>query len=215
MINVLLVEDHDLVRSGLKALLESDSLIKVVSEVDNGEKALKLLSTDHNIDLVITDLSMPALNGIELCLALTNMGSTAKVLLLSMHGDRSHIYKAFESGAAGYLIKDIYTEELLFTVHYVMDGGRYLCAALAMDMIDSKLNIDTIAKSKSQQVDLSIRELEVLQLIANGITNQGISDRLTISKRTVEGHRKSMIVKCKVNNTAELIYFAMKTAYIH
>jgi two-component system response regulator NreC len=215
MINILLVEDHPIVRNGLKLLLESDPKIKVTHQVDNGQMAITLLNETDDIDLVLTDLNMPLLNGIQLTQVLKETGSKAKVMLLSMHGDKGHVYKSFEAGASAYLIKEISKEELLFSVHHVMRGGRYVCASITMDIIDGKLNVDPSQRAKSHKVEFSTREQQILRFIAQGMTNQAISDQLSISKRTIEGHRKTMIIKCEVQNTAQLVYYAMQSGDIH
>lgn len=215
MINILLVEDHHIVRNGLKLLLESDPRINVTHQVDNGQMAIELLNETDEIDLVLTDLNMPLLNGIELAQILKDSGSGAKVMMLSMHGERGFIYKSFEAGASAYLIKDITKEELLFSIHHVMRGGRYVCASITMDLIDDKLDINPVQTSRPNNVEFSFREQEILQLIAKGMTNQVISEQLLISKRTIESHRKTMIIKCDVHNTVELVYYAMQSGHIH
>lgn len=215
MINILLVEDHHIVRNGLKLLLESDSRIKVTHQVDNGQLAIELLENDTEIDLVLTDLDMPVIDGIELSQRLKDNGSRVKVMLLSMHADKGHIYKSFEAGASAYLVKDITKEELLFSIHHVKRGGRYISASISMEFIDANLDQEPTQTSRSGNIEFSFREQEILRFIAKGMTNQAISDRLTISKRTIEAHRKTMIIRCEVHNTAELIYYAMQTGHIH
>ncbi|RZM09993.1 MAG: response regulator transcription factor [Pedobacter sp.] len=215
MLNVLLVEDHNVVRNGLKLLLETDQTIKIVAEAINGRQALDILAKNNEIDLVLSDINMPEMDGIALINALKETGSTVSVVLLSMLDKETTVNEAFRAGAAGYLLKSSSTDELLFALKHVHSGERYLCATLAIRLLS--LNFERGAQSKIPlplEIELSSREIEILELIAKGLTNQEMSDSLFLSKRTVEGHRQGLLDKFAVRNSAELIYHAMRTGLI-
>lgn len=215
MIKVLVVEDHHVIRNGLKMLLEVDEHISIAGEAENGQKALEMVASGQKIDVILTDLNMPVLDGIGLADQLRSKGSAIKVVILSMHDKETHILKAFKAGAAAYLLKSCRPEELLFVIPHVHAGGRYLSASLAMDLVDLKIeraNDDSL--NQQPELELSPREQEVLELVAIGVTNQGMSERLFLSRRTVEGHRQNLIDKFKVSNTAELICTAMRMGRI-
>jgi two-component system response regulator NreC len=213
--NVLLVEDHHIIRHGLRRLLESDEHISIAGEAENGQQALDLLNSRADIDLVLTDLNMPVLDGIGLADTLKNSGSKIKVVILSMHDKKTHIYKAFKAGVSAYLLKNIDPAELLFVMQHVHSGGRYLCSTLSMGMLD-----DTISKLLTNQpdqevnVELSAREMDVLNSVANGETSLQMAEKMFLSKRTVEGYRKDLMRKMRVSNTAELIRTAMRLGLI-
>jgi two-component system response regulator NreC len=215
MINVLLVEDHHVIRNGLKMLLDADEHVRIVGEAGNGMQALDLVAQHPEIDIILTDLNMPVLDGIGLAEDLKRNGSDIKVVILSMHDNEVHIYKAFKAGAAAYLLKSINPDELLFVLRHVYTGGRYLCSSIAMAMVDEQMeNMNGNLADHQPDLELSAREMEVLELLASGVTNQGMSEQLFLSKRTVEGHRQSLIEKFGVNNTAELIRSAMRSGQI-
>jgi two-component system response regulator NreC len=215
MINILLVEDHHMIRNGLKRLLESNKHICIAGEAENGQQALELLDKRADIDVVLTDLNMPVLDGIALADTLKNSGSKIKVVILSMHDKKAQIYKAFQAGVSAYLLKNIDPAELLFVMQHVHSGGRYLCSTLSMGMLD-----DTLARHLTDQpdqeinFDLSARERDVLTLIADGDTSQRMSEKMYLSKRTVEGYRKDLMRKFGVANTAELIRKTMRLGLI-
>jgi DNA-binding NarL/FixJ family response regulator len=216
MINILLVEDHHMIRYGLKRLLESDKHMCVAGEATNGQEALNLLDNIADIDVVLTDLNMPVLDGIALADTLKKSGSSIKVIILSMHEKKAHIYKAFHAGVSAYLSKNIDPAELLFVMQHVHSGGRYLSSTLSMRMLD-----DTLAKPLSDEPDqkinfeLSGKEMDVLNLIADGDTSQRMSEKMYLSKRTVEGYRKDLMKKFGVVNTAKLIRTAMRLGLVH
>jgi two-component system response regulator NreC len=215
MINILLVEDHHMIRNGIKRLLEADKRICIAGEAENGQQALDLLDSVADIDVVLTDLNMPVLDGIALADTLKNNGSKIKVVILSMHDKKAEIYKAFQAGVSAYLLKNIDPAELLFVIQHVHSGGRYLCSTLSMGMLD-----DTLARPLTDQsdqkinLDLSARERNVLTLIADGDTSQRMSEKMYLSKRTVEGYRKDLMKKFGVANTAELIRKTMRLGLI-
>ena len=215
-IKILLAEDHLVVRNGIKLLLNSQINFNVVADVSNGMDALHTLSSDVEVDIVITDLGMINLDGLQLIQEVSAKHPHIKVIVLTMLDCEQHMFKAFEYGAKGYLVKNVGSDELIFCVNHVAQGGKYLCEELAMGFINSG-----IEKNRSKEfefdpvtLDLTSRELEVLELLREGLTNLEISKKLFLSKRTVEGHRQNLIDKTKSKNTPALIKYAVLNGLI-
>jgi two-component system response regulator NreC len=212
--NILLAEDHKVVRNGLRMLLETDKTIKVAAEAVNGAQVLQILESNHQIDIVLSDVNMPLMDGIAMTVELKKRGSGVKVVILSMHENESYVHEAFRAGACGYLLKNIGEEELVFAIKHINSCGYYLCAELSIGLL--KKNMDTMQPIHEHAVaaDYTPREIEVLLLIADGLTNQEMSDKLFLSKRTIEGHRQSLIDKTGVRNTANLVSYAIRNGMI-
>ncbi|AOM78875.1 response regulator transcription factor [Pedobacter steynii] len=210
MLKLILTEDHNVVRSGIKRLLEEDQTFTIVAEAINGAQALNHIKNSDSVDLVLTDINMPGMDGIELITEIKTSDPEIKVVVLSGHDDEKYVAQAFQAGASGYLLKNADAEELLFALKHISRGGSYLCTELSMLMLGKALKrINGSISVTETSLDFSSREMEVLELIAEGLTNQEMSDRLFISKRTVEGHRLSLTEKTGCRNTAALIRYAM------
>lgn len=212
--NILLVEDHNIVRNGIKMLLESEKGFIVVGEAKNGKKALDKINTGEKIDLVLTDINMPEMDGIALVKELRLTNPEIKVVILSMHDHEKYVTHAFMEGADGYILKNVSSEELLFGLKHVYAGGKYLCSELVMKMVENLIRHQQFEYLNEQKIDFSLREIEVLQLIAEGLTNSEMAEKLFISKRTIEGHRQSLLEKTNSKNTATLIRFAVLNGII-
>lgn len=210
MIKILLAEDHNIVRNGIRKLLEDDENISVTAEAVNGNQVLEHIGNKVAVDIILADINMPEIDGISLTNKIKALYPGIKVVILSMHDHKKYVIQAFQAGAYGYLIKSIEPGELIFAIKYICNGGRYLCAELSMAMLDNEIFIERnkIAADEST-IEFSSREIDVLQLIANGETNQEMSEKLFLSKRTIEGHRQSLIEKTKSRNTAALIRYAV------
>ena len=220
MIRIILVEDHLVVRNGIKLLLDTQENIQVIAEVNNGKEVFSYLEEKIIPDIIITDINMPGMDGIELTEKLTEQYPHVKVIVLSMLDNHQHVAQAFEKGAKGYLVKNVSYDELLFAIRHVFNGGRYLCEELAMLLLERVIAQSSMfgvfEKDKLlDEIDLSERELEVLQLISDGYTNVEIADKLFLSKRTVEGHRQNLIEKTKVRNSASLIKYAVANGLVN
>ena len=210
MIKILLAEDHSIVRNGIKMVLESDKELKVIGEASNGDEVLKVLSSGLEPDVILTDFTMPGLDGVALIKELKRNASKARIIILSMYDNNEYIFQSFNEGASGYLLKNINTLEMIFAVKHVHSGYNYLCAELSIkSMHIANSRVSSRSSISVKDMDFSSRELEILHLIADGHTNVQISDRLFLSKRTVEGHRDSLITKARVKNTPTLIKFAV------
>lgn len=214
MIKIILVEDHLVVRNGIKLLLDTQENMQVIAETNNGKEAIAYLADNIIPDIVITDINMPEMDGIQLTQQLGERYPSIKVIMLSMLSNTQNVTQAFEKGAKGYLVKNVSYDELLFAINHISNGGRYLCEELAMlllerVMVQSSGSANYENDKTTNDVELSERELEVLQLISEGYTNVEIADKLFLSKRTVEGHRQNLIEKAGVKNSASLIKYAV------
>lgn len=209
MINIILAEDHNIVRNGIKLLLESDEEIRVLGEGINGIEVMKLLASEQ-VDIILADINMPEMDGMQLLKEVKAKYPKIKVMMLSMHDHEKYVMEAFKNGGDGYLLKNIGAEELIFAVKFVNQGRRYLCAELTMSLMDTMLQSKQYLMAMPEnEIDFSLRELEILQLIAEGLTNLEMSEKLFLSKRTIEGHRQSLLDKTGSKNSAALIRYGV------
>ncbi len=214
-IKVLLVEDHTIVRNGIKSLLNNESNIQVVAEAVNGREALQILEKNADIDVILLDLNMPEMGGMELLKNLTQLFPSKKVIILSMLDHENYVWEGLSLGAMGYLLKNISNEELMFAINHISVGGKYICSELAFKMMARTPQLsESIDGYDGAHIDLSKREIEVLKLIAEGYTNHEIADKLFTSRRTVEGHRQNLIEKTGVKNSAALILHAVRVGIL-
>lgn len=208
MIRVLLAEDHQIVREGLRALLEKQGNIQVVAETENGRQAFQLVRR-HKPDIVIMDINMPELNGIDATRLILHEEPQTRVIALSMHSDRQFVDGMLRAGASGYLLKDCASEELVQCIKTVISGRVYLSPAvtpmIVQQFIQPNRN-DVLAAGG----ELTTREREVLQMIAEGRSTKDIADSLFISVKTVETHRKNIMDKTELHSVAELVKFAIR-----
>jgi DNA-binding NarL/FixJ family response regulator len=209
MLKILLAEDHNIVRNGIKMLLETESSIHVVGEMVNGLEVIEYFDHGGRADIVLADINMPELDGISMAKELKAKYPEVKVVMLSMHDNEKYISQAFIDGAVGYLLKNISAEELVFSLKHIDTGKKYICAELAVNMLTKLISNGILEQDATfSESDFSSREIEVLHLIAEGLTNLEMADKLFISKRTVEGHRQSLLDKTGSRNTAKLIRYA-------
>lgn len=212
MIRVLLVEDHALVRAGLRALLERAGDIHVLGEAANGQEGVELTKS-LKPDVVIMDIMMPRLNGIQAAEHIQNLKLPAKVLLLSMYSEEGLVHQALQSGAKGYVLKTSVSEELLEAVRTVARGETYLSATISSIVMDGAFNPNA-SQSNNPLDNLSPREKEILQLIAEEHTSVEIAQMLFISEKTVEKHRANLMEKLHVRNLAGVVRLAIKHGLI-
>jgi DNA-binding NarL/FixJ family response regulator len=212
MIRVLLVEDHVLVRDGLRALLERAGDIHVLGEASNGQEGVELTKS-LKPDVVIMDIMMPRLNGIQASEHIHNLKLPAKVLLLSMYSEEGLVHQALQSGAKGYVLKTSVSEELLQAVRAVSRGETYLSAAISSIVMENAFRPSAL-QSNNPLDNLSPREKEILQLIAEEHTSVEIANMLSISEKTVEKHRANLMEKLRVRNLAGVVRLAIKYGLI-
>lgn len=212
-LRILLADDHALVRSGLRKILESKSEWEVVGETGNGRDAVRL-ATELKPDIAILDVTMPQLNGIETARQLVKKLPNIRVLMLSMHAEEAYIVQALRAGAKGYMLKDSADVELLRAVTALAGGASYFSPAVSKVMLDDYVR-HLAEKGVPDRFDsLSDREREILQLIAEGHSNKEIAAILSVSPVTIETHRSHILQKLDVHNTAELVLFAVRRGVI-
>ncbi|PUV24289.1 MULTISPECIES: response regulator transcription factor [Sphingobacterium] len=214
MAQLLLVDDHALVRSGFRLILETQEDITVIAEAENGKNALEYLVDAPQPDLILTDLHMDKMDGIRFIKAIKARYPDIKIIILTMDNDFHLVANAFDLGVDGYLLKSSHLDEILFGIRQVQRGGRYISSALSFDLMDYSAQHIPKEVNKTDvmtRYDLSERELLVLERIAEGYTNAEIADQIFLSKRTVEGHRQQLLEKTNSRNTAGLIRFGFKT----
>jgi DNA-binding NarL/FixJ family response regulator len=204
MIRIIIAEDHHIVRKGIRLLLSEDTELQVVAEASNGQEALDALGTHPGVEIVLADLNMPVMDGHTLLTELKSKYPAVKLILLSMVDDHKIIAGLIGEGASGYLFKNCDAMELAFAIKFVYDGSRYICADLGTGLLETLRKHDETL-SPQDRSDYTDRELQILQLIAEGMTNNEIAEKIFVSKRTVEGHRQSLLDKTGSRNTAVLI----------
>jgi DNA-binding NarL/FixJ family response regulator len=207
-IKIVLADDHLVVRKGIKNLLEEEEEIQVIGEASNGKEALKAVE-ELQPDLLIIDIRMPVMNGLEATHHLSENPKNTKVLILSMHDDEDYILQSIESGASGYLLKDTSKEEFLKAIKSIHQGGKYFSGDVSKVLVNRYLNVkDRNATPIAQTVknyEITKREKQILGMIAAGIGNKEIAEQLGKSIRTIETHRFNIMKKLKVNNVVELL----------
>jgi DNA-binding NarL/FixJ family response regulator len=210
-IAVLLVDDHTVVRKGIRRLLEDDERIRVVAEASNGRDALELAQR-LKPDVAIVDVGLPLLNGIELTRQLKAVCERTAVLVLSMHADPAYVRRALQAGAKGYLLKDAEDQDLVRAVLAVSSGSSYFSPAVSNVLLEGFL--EGSEELDEELVRLSDREREVLQLVAEGKSSKEIAQILDLSVSTVESHRKHIMEKLNLHNTAAVVRFAIRKGLV-
>ena len=212
-IKLLLADDHAIVRSGIRSLLEKEIDIEIIGETENGREAVKK-SKQLCPDVVLMDISMPSLNGIEATCQITKHCPDSKVLILTMYETEEYISKIFQAGAQGYVIKKALPVELVSAIRAVHRGESFLSPQITKKVINKYIS-KTKSKIISDKFDLlTEREREILQLIVEGHTNQKISEILFISRKTVETHRTNLMKKLDIHNVVELIKSAVSKGFL-
>jgi DNA-binding NarL/FixJ family response regulator len=219
----MLVDDHEVVRTGLRAFLEAQEGLEVVAEADSGRVALDL-ARQHRPDVVVMDITMSDMDGMETTRRMQVICPECKVLALTVHADKQYFFEMLASGAAGYVTKRAAAEELVAAIHAVARGEVYLQPALASWLLEDYRRLVAQAPPEdSQGVDsvtgkgldvLSKRELQVLELVAEGLTNIEIGELLGISPKTVARHRERIMNKLDIHSATELVKFAIRTGLI-
>lgn len=208
MIRVIIADDHHLVRQGIRALLERAADIQVIGEAADGLEAVQLVQ-ELRPEVLVMDLAMPRMNGAQATGRINGLGLPTRVVILSMHSDETLVRGALRSGARGYVLKQAVAEELLLAVRAAVRGEVYLSPAISQTMVQEWLASPS-AREQTTFDQLTAREREVLQLIAEGYTNQSIAQTLQISVKTVEKHRASLMAKLDVHDVAGLTRVAIK-----
>jgi len=209
MISIILVDDHVIMRSGLRVLLESESDMEVIGEANNGREAVKIIS-EKNPDIVVMDIAMRDMNGIQATQQIKNEKPEIKIIALSMHSEKQIVIGMLKAGASGYLLKDSTSTELVEAVRKVYLGHNYISQKVSDVVLPALSNInkdfDKLGFDK-----LTSRESEILQLLAEGNSTKSIAEILFISVKTVESHRANIMKKLNINNLPELTKYAVRT----
>jgi two-component system, NarL family, response regulator NreC len=212
MINIILADDHNVVRKGIRAILADDSDFKVIGEAADGLEAINLVEKLEP-DVLVLDLMMGGINGLEVTRQLHKKCPKTAIVVLSMHSNEAYVIEALRSGARGYILKDNTTDELARAIREVASGHRYLSSVLAERAIEAYTNTANVA-SQDPYDRLTTREREVLQMAAQGHSNSDIAERLFISPRTIETHRANLMRKLGLHSHAELLKFAIMRGII-
>lgn len=209
MLRIVVADDHHIVREGICVLLEKSGKVKIVGEASNGLEAVALVS-ELTPDLVIMDISMPLLDGIQATEQITGLGLTTKVIILSMHSKPNIVQQALRKGAKGYLLKNAIGEELMLAVQAACQSEVYLSPSISSALLEDLWLLKEKIGDSSMADLLTAREHQVLQLIAEGFTNNEIADKLVVSVKTIEKHRANLMSKLGIHDVAGLMREAIR-----
>jgi len=213
-LRIVLADDHTVVRSGLRALLERQRNFEIVGEAENGRDVVTL-STSLRPDIVIMDVGMPLLNGIEATAALLKESPSTGVVILSMYSDESYVMRSLKAGARGYLLKDSAAPDLLSAIEAVSSGRSFFSPSIRQLLAEEYIRVLRQKGAVDSYELLTAREREILQLLAEGKTNKEVAVTLFISPYTVETHRGNILEKLGLHSVAELILYAVRKGIIH
>ncbi|MDY6854365.1 MAG: response regulator transcription factor [Thermodesulfobacteriota bacterium] len=209
---IVLADDHAMFRQGIKNILNGADELEIIGEAADGIVLLDLLK-NRTPDMVILDISMPNLRGLEATREIKIISPDVKILILTMHKDKEYVHHAIRAGAEGYLLKEDADTELFSAIEKIKKGGRYISPLLSGEMTYELIQASQKGRPASEPDLLSLREREVLKLIAEGVSNKRIADLLFISSRTVEKHRASIMKKLNIKQTANLVKYAIRKGY--
>jgi DNA-binding NarL/FixJ family response regulator len=213
-LKVLIADDHGVVRKGLRLLLEEYSELEVVGEAANGREVVKL-AADLSPDVILMDVAMPLLNGIEAAEQIRKVNSEIGIIMLTMHADESYVLRALNAGVKGYLLKESAEDDLLRAVKAVSQGRPFFSPAITQTLLEDYMRVLKQEGLSDSFELLTGREKEVLQLLAEGKTNKDVAGILDVSLYTVESHRTNLMQKLNLHNTAEIVLYAVRKNLVH
>jgi DNA-binding NarL/FixJ family response regulator len=211
-IRVLLVDDHAILREGIKALLEKQDDIEVVAEAADGREAISRVA-QFRPDVVVLDISMPMMDGLESTRQMKRDNPDIKVLVLTMHDNEEYFFQLLRAGASGYVTKKSVSRELVSAIEAVYRGESFFCPSMAKFLLSDFLRLDKAVENTGQE-ELTPREREIVKLIAEGYTNQQIADLLHRSVKTIESHRSNILRKLGIHDSIELVKYAVRKKLI-
>lgn len=221
--NIVIIDDHQLFREGVKRILDFEPSFEVVAEGDDGSEALAIVEANKP-DVVIMDINMPKMNGVEATKLLIDANPETKVIILSIHDDENYVTHALKTGARGYLLKEMDADTLIEAVKVVSDGGSYLHPKVTHNLVNEFRRLATSGQANATQYIqteirrplhiLTRRECEVLQLLADGKSNRGIGESLFISEKTVKNHVSNILQKMSVNDRTQAVVVAIKNGWV-
>lgn len=212
-IKLIIADDHKIFLDGIKSLLCEVEKFEILATASSGEELLELLSS-HTPDIVITDITMKGMNGIEVTRIITDLNPTIKVLILSMHSTEEFVLNAAKVGADGYLPKDSSIEELVEAIETISEGNQFYAKNVRDYFLNHYIKRFRVEQDIIEKSELTSREMEILKLVATGLTNKEIADKLIISQRTVDAHKNHIMQKLKLKSSAELIIYAIKNKLV-
>ncbi|WP_082233348.1 response regulator [Halobacillus massiliensis] len=221
MTRIVLIDDHKLFREGVKRILDFEASFEVVAEGDDGSQALDLIDK-HNPDIVLMDINMPSMNGVEATAELTKRYPSLKIIILSIHDDENYVTHALKTGAQGYLLKEMDSDALIEAIKVVSNGGSYLHPKVTHNLVAEYRRLsDTASNEAFRTIEyrkplhlLTRRECEVLQLLADGQSNRGVAEALFISEKTVKNHVSNILQKMNVNDRTQAVVTAIKNGWV-
>lgn len=213
MTAILLADDHQVLREALRLLLEMQSDFEVIAETGDGLDAV-VLTEKYKPDVLIVDMMMPGLSGLEVARRTKRVSPTTKVIVLSMYDTESYVVESLQEGVAGYVLKKSSSEELVFAIRQALDGNLYLSPSLNERAIQAYLQRSADSRIEDPLNTLTDRERDVLQLAAEGLSNPQIAEKLTLSARTVEMHRGNLLKKLGLKSQTDLVKFAVKRGLV-
>ena len=208
-INIGIVDDHKIVRDGVKVMVEDHPGFDIVCEAENGKEAIEQCS-NHNVDVLIMDITMPVMDGIEATRVIKENHPDIKILALTMLSEDQHIRKMIKAGASGYILKNSGKQELIKAIESIIEGKHYFSNDATQAILQELVTPDVNKVNDDDDVHITDREREVLKLIVNEFTNQEIAEKLFVSVRTIDAHRRNLLQKTGAKNTAGLVKYALK-----
>lgn len=208
-IRVLIADDHSMVRQGLKQIIELEEDIEVIAQASNGEEAVKI-AREITPDVILMDINMPVSNGLQALGELKQVQSSSKVIMLTIHQDKEYLFKALKIGAEGYILKDAEADVLIEAIRTVFNGQTYIQPNMTNELIKEYNRITMPENEKKEDNTLTTREIEVLELIAEGMINKEIAKKLYISEKTVKNHVSNIFRKLDVSDRTQAAIYAFK-----
>lgn len=208
-VSILIADDHQLFRSGVRHLLRNIDDLQVIGETRSGRETISFCK-ERKPEMVLMDIDFPDLSGIEITKVIKHANPQIKILALSMHDEDNYVVNMFKGGVSGYVVKDASLEELVRAIRAIRDGNSYFSKNISKSFFEQKNNLNKRLQSSSKKMSVTDRELEILKYVTDEMTNKEIAERLFISPRTVETHKRNLMQKLQVKNTVGLVKYYLK-----